>query len=231
MAKACAYFMQFCTQIHQYFAGLYRRSQKFWNVTVKRFFIKNEEEEDIPLAETISHKEKIVVLGRLLKNESLAIEKRAQAANRMGLLSFTGGPTTGKFVAKYMKEVAHLLQNHPMAPKAKILLLQGIASWCYLNPVGQKKAKRLKFIPILVEILEDRFDSTIKSEINSNLLVKFWTCYVLSVMTCNNLPCMKELKEYTTLKYHLQILTTENWSGWPENYAEVLYFLIGFHRN
>lgn len=94
MAKAYAYFMQFCAQIHQYFAGLYRRSQKFWNVTVKRFFIKNEEEEDIPLAETISHKEKIVVLGRLLKNESLAIEKRAQAANRMGLLSFTGTDLT-----------------------------------------------------------------------------------------------------------------------------------------
>lgn len=130
-----------------------------------------------------------------------------------------------------MKEAAHLLKDHEMPPKAKVLLLQSVACWCYLNPVSQRRAKHLKLIPILTEIFEDKLDSTIKSEINSSLLVKFWTCYVLSVMTCNNLSCIKELKDCHPLKYHLQILANENWSGWPENFAEVLYFLIGFHRS
>ncbi|XP_027457826.2 armadillo-like helical domain-containing protein 2 [Zalophus californianus] len=230
MAKTRVYYVRCWTWIYHYFVGLYRRVQKFWNVTVKHFFVK-EEEEDVPSAESIFHKEKIVVLGHLLKDESLAVEKRAQAAYQIGLLAFTGGPTAGKFADEYMKEVAHLLKDHDMAPKVKILLLQSIACWCYLNPVSQKRAKHLKFIPILVEVFEDKLNSTTKSEINNSLLVKFWTCYVLSVMTCNNLSCIKELKNHRILKYHLQILATENWSGWPENFAEVLYVLIGFHRN
>ncbi|XP_008691160.1 armadillo-like helical domain-containing protein 2 [Ursus maritimus] len=231
MAKTRVYYVQCWMQVYHYFVGLYRRLRKFWNVTVKHFFTKKKEEEDTSSAESIFHKEKIVVLGHLLKNESLAIEKRAQAAHRIGLLAFTGGPTAGKFAAEYMKEAAHLLKDHEMPPKAKVLLLQSVACWCYLNPVSQRRAKHLKLIPILTEIFEDKLDSTIKSEINSSLLVKFWTCYVLSVMTCNNLSCIKELKDCHPLKYHLQILANENWSGWPENFAEVLYFLIGFHRS
>lgn len=90
MSKARTYYVQFSTQIYQYFAGLYQRLQKFWNVTVRRFFIKKKKEEDIPSAGSIFHKEKFVVLGRVLKNQSLAIEKRAQAAYRIGLLAFTG---------------------------------------------------------------------------------------------------------------------------------------------
>lgn len=157
----------------------------------------------------------------------LNIPKTSESANTC----FTGGPTAGKFAAEYMKEVAHLLQDHNMAPKIKIPLLQSVACWCYLNPVSQRRAKHLQFIPILTGIFDNRLESTIKSEINNHLLVQFWTCYVLSVMTCNNLSCMQELKDCSSLKYHLQMLASENWSGWPENFAEVLYFLIGFHRN
>lgn len=61
---------------------------------MKHFFTKKKEEEDTSSAESIFHKEKIVVLGHLLKNESLAIEKRAQAAHRIGLLAFTGTDLT-----------------------------------------------------------------------------------------------------------------------------------------
>ncbi|XP_057556162.1 armadillo-like helical domain-containing protein 2 [Hippopotamus amphibius kiboko] len=230
MAKAQAYHMQFWIQVYRYFVGMYHRLQKCWSV-VKGFFTKKKEEEHIPPAESIFHKEKIVALGHMLKDKSLALEQRAQAAYRIGLLAFTGGPTAGNFAAEYMKEVAYLLQNCEMAPKTKILLLQSVASWCYLSPVNQRRAKHLQFIPILLDIFDNRLESTMKSEINSNLLVKFWSCYVLSVMTCNNLSCVQELKDNSTLKYHLQMLASENWSGWPENFAEVLYFLIGFHRN
>ncbi|KAG8520368.1 Rho family-interacting cell polarization regulator 2 [Galemys pyrenaicus] len=215
--------------ISRYFGGLYRNLRKFWNVNIKGLCSEEKKEIRIPPVECIFHKEKIVVLGHMVKNKKLSIEKRAQAAYRIGLLAFTGGPTAGKFAAEYMKEVANLLKHQEMAPKPKILLLQSVACWCYLNPISQKRAKHMQFIRILIEVFYQMDESDVKSE--ANLLIKFWTCYVLSVMTCNNVSCMNELKEYPHLKYHLQMLASENWSGWSENFAEVLYFLIGFHKN
>lgn len=57
------------------------------------FFVKKKTER-IPPAETIFHKEKIMALGHILKNKSLAIEERARAAHRIGLLAFTGTDAT-----------------------------------------------------------------------------------------------------------------------------------------
>ncbi|KAI5130358.1 Armadillo-Like Helical Domain-Containing Protein 2 [Manis pentadactyla] len=88
MANTHVYYMQFGTQIYEYFVGLYQCFQKFWSVTVKGFFLKKKKEH-IPTVEDIFHKEKIVMHGHMLKDKSLAIEKRAEAAYRIGLLAFT----------------------------------------------------------------------------------------------------------------------------------------------
>lgn len=82
--------MRFFAQVRQYFAGLYQRLQNFWNAKVKAFFVKKEEEERVPPAESIFHKEKMVVLGQVLRNKALPVENRARAAYQIGLLAFTG---------------------------------------------------------------------------------------------------------------------------------------------
>ncbi|XP_010594485.1 armadillo-like helical domain-containing protein 2 [Loxodonta africana] len=230
MAKSHGFCRRFWLQIYQYFVRLYQGFQKFWQVNIKGFFV-TKEEEHISSVESIFHKEKILVLGHMLRNKSLAIEKRAQAAYRIGMLSFTGGPIAGQFAGEYMKDVYDLLKTQEMGPKVKISLLQSVACWCYLNPASQRRAKHLHFIPLLISFIEDRCESTIKSEINSHLLVKCWTCYVLSVLMCNNSSCMKMVRDYSSVKNQLEILASEDWSGWPENFAEVLYFLVGFHKN
>ncbi|XP_008145530.1 armadillo-like helical domain-containing protein 2 [Eptesicus fuscus] len=230
MAKARVSSVQYEPPVYQCVVRLGQCLRRFWNVHVMSFFGKQEEEERIPPGQSIFHKEKIVALGQMLKNKFLTIEERAQAAHRIGLLAFTGGPMAGRFAAEYMKEVALLLQNAQVAPKTRILLLQSVACWCYLNPITQKRAKFLKLVPILTAIFDTVPESASKN-VNSSLLLKFWACYTLSVMTCNNVSYMEELREYQSLKHHLQALSRENWEGWPENFAEVLYFLIGFHRH
>lgn len=137
----------------------------------------------------------------------------------------------GRFAAEHMKEVALLLQDAQAAPKARVLLLQSVACWCYLNPITQKRAKFLKLVPILTAMLDPDPEPAAGGSASGGLLVKFWACYTLSVMTCNNVSYVEELREYYPLKHHLQALARENWEGWPENFAEVLYFLIGFHRH
>ncbi|XP_003788431.1 uncharacterized protein C6orf229 homolog [Otolemur garnettii] len=235
MARSSDICVRIWVKIHSYFVRLCQQLQNFWNfstVTVKSFFFKkeeDEEEEKFSSADSIFHKEKFVALGHMLKDNSLSLEKRAEAARQIGLLAFTGGPTAGKFATEYMKEVAYLLQYEKMAPKLKILLIQSVACWCYLNPVSQKKAKNMRFIPIFISCLEKSSESPTTNE--NEVLVKFWTCYALSAMTCNNSSVVRELREYPNLKYHLHELAGYCWRGWSENFAEVLYFLIGLHKH
>ncbi|XP_012372127.1 uncharacterized protein C6orf229 homolog [Octodon degus] len=211
------------------FLRLRAHLQQCWDVTVTDYFV-NKEEEPIPLTDSTFYKERITALGYMLKNKSLSLEIRAQAAKKIGILAFTGGPGAEKLAAEYMKEVAYMLQSEEVAPKIKILLLQSVACWFYLNPGSQKAARRLHFIPLLVKLLESPPQHSVRVEKN-RLMVKFWTCYALCVLVYNNLSFLKELKEYSALKYNLQVLASENWMGWPENFAELLHHLTCLYNN
>ncbi|XP_043837576.1 armadillo-like helical domain-containing protein 2 [Dromiciops gliroides] len=186
-------------------------------------------EKNSNVAESIFHKEKIAILGYQLKNKTLPIEKRAQAAHKLGLLAFTGGPMAAKWVSDYMHDVVSILQKGNIPPHVKVLLLESMSSWCYINIAGQKKIKIINIIPLLVSFLEEMPENPHSKE--SELPVKFWSCYLLTVIICNNIPAIRDLGEYEHLKYLLQILASENWQGWPENFAEVLFFLMGYHRD
>lgn len=90
-------FRRICNQTRRSFPKLLKSFRRFWN-TVKRWFAKiKEEEEPISAAECIFHKEKITELGHTLKNTALSLEKRALAAQKIGLLAFTGNIAASQF--------------------------------------------------------------------------------------------------------------------------------------
>ncbi|XP_036608618.1 armadillo-like helical domain-containing protein 2 [Trichosurus vulpecula] len=213
-----------CQQCMALIVGIFTKIFSFF----KNLCFHQRKEKKASAVESVFHKEKIVILGYQLKNRSLSLEKRAQAAFRLGLLAFTGGPMAAKWVSDYMNDIALLLQRENLPPRIKIMLLQSVSSWCYLNVWGQKRARFVNIIAILVSFLEEEVTNP---ELKSSMMpVKFWSCYLLAIIICNNMPVVQELTHHTSLKFSLQLLASENWLGWPENFAEVLFFLLGYHR-
>ncbi|XP_044514059.1 armadillo-like helical domain-containing protein 2 [Gracilinanus agilis] len=204
---------------------LFRKIHKL----LERCGLAEEQEKKMFIGETIFHKEKIIPLGFELRNQTLPLEKRALAAHKMGQLAFTGGQMAAKWVTDYMSDVAILLCDENASPQVMVMLIESMCSWCYLNPVGQKKARLINMIPILMHLLEEENIRNIPKE--PMIIIKFWACYLLCIISCNNALCIQQLREYTNIKPVLKLLAKLNWQGWPDNYAQVLFYLMGFQMN
>ncbi|XP_003429282.1 armadillo-like helical domain-containing protein 2 isoform X2 [Ornithorhynchus anatinus] len=202
-----------------------------WEAYIQPYFVEKEEK-FYTTVENIFHKEKINRFGKSLRDAELPVATKAEAVMKMGLLAYTGGPKGSKCALEYMPDMVALLQEPTLTAAEKIRLLKGLAGLCYIDSSSQNKAKKLHLVHILLDYLEPDGDSlSSDTGLHSTSLVKFWTCYLMSVITCNNHHSIKILKNIPGLKQKLKFLASQNWSGWPENYAEVLYFLVGFHKN
>ncbi|XP_038627445.1 armadillo-like helical domain-containing protein 2 [Tachyglossus aculeatus] len=223
--RSCGdYVVQFCLQTVAQVLAL-------WDAYIQPYFVEKEER-FYTTVENVFHKEKINSFGQSLKDAELPVATKAEAVMKMGLLAYTGGPKGSKCALEYMPEMVQLLQEPTLTATEKIQLLKGLAGLCYVNGSSKTRAQKLDLLRILLDYLDPDGDSgSSDPAFHSTGLVKFWTCYLMSVITCNHHHSIKVLREVPGLKQNLKFLAGQNWSGWPENYAEVLYFLVGFHKH
>uniref|UniRef100_A0A674I116 Armadillo like helical domain containing 2 n=1 Tax=Terrapene triunguis TaxID=2587831 RepID=A0A674I116_9SAUR len=196
---------------------------------IKTFFSSVKEEPYNPTG-SIFHKQKIVRYGTNVRNTQLPLEQRAEAAKNIGLLAYTGGPNAGMHASEYIQDLIDILHMPGTSANVRILVLQGLCGICYINYSNQNKVKDLNLADVLfVCLIEDENSSPASNHIT---MVKFWVCYLLTVLCCNNIPYIRILQELggQLLETKLKILSSMEWSGWPDNYAEVLFSLLGFHK-
>ncbi|KAM9165634.1 armadillo-like helical domain-containing protein 2 [Pangshura tecta] len=144
--------------------------------------------------------------------------------------SIAGGPNAGIYASDYIQDLIDILHMPDTSANVRILVLQGLCGICYINYSNQNKVKDLNLANVLFVCLTEDENSSPAS--NHITVVKFWVCYLLTVLCCNNIPYIRKLHELggQMLETKLKSLSRMEWSGWPDNYAEVLFSLLGFHK-
>ncbi|KAF7245235.1 Armadillo-like helical domain-containing protein 2 [Varanus komodoensis] len=190
--------------------------------------IQDTREPAIKLIDPIFHHHKIKTYAIDLRNAELPLEKRALAALYIGLLAYTGGISAAELVSQYIKDMIDILIMPDTSGKVRIAVLKGLCGVCYLSYTNQNEAKENHLTEILISYLDEDEDSP---EADSDLItVKFWVCYLMTVVCCNNTPCIKLFHEVggQMLEKKLDSLSNMDWFGWPQNYAKLMFMLMGY---
>ncbi|XP_062985859.1 armadillo-like helical domain-containing protein 2 [Elgaria multicarinata webbii] len=187
-------------------------------------------EPPIKLLDPIFHNHKIKTYGLALRNAELPLEERAIAALYIGLLAYTGGITAAELASQYIQDMIDILIMPDTSGKVRIAMLKGLCGVCYINYANQNKAKESHLTEILISYLDEDEDSP---EADPDLIiVKFWVCYLMTIVCCNNIPYIKLFHEVggQMLQKRLESLSNMEWFGWPQNYATLMSVLIGYQR-
>ncbi|XP_042319849.1 armadillo-like helical domain-containing protein 2 [Sceloporus undulatus] len=192
--------------------------------------IKQIREPPIKLIDPIFHHHKIKTYGIDLRNAELPLEERATAALYIGLLAYTGGVSAARLAAEYIQDMIDILIMPNTSGKVMIAVLKGLCGACYINCTNQNEAKENHLAEVLIAYLDEDEDSPDADP--DIILVKFWVCYLMTVVCCNNIPYIKLLQEMgeQTLQKRLESLSNKEWLGWPQNYAELMFLLMGYQK-
>ncbi|XP_074841557.1 armadillo-like helical domain-containing protein 2 [Carettochelys insculpta] len=209
--------------------SIFKKLQGCYETCIKTFS-SSEKEEPYNPNDSVFHKQKIVRYGTDVRNTQLPLEERAHAAKNIGMLAYTGGTNAGLYASEYIQDLIDILHMPDTSAKVRILVLQGLCGICYINYSNQNKVKDLNLADVLLACLTE--DEDLSPASNRITVVKFWVCYLLTVLCCNDIPYIKLLHELggQMLETNLKFLSSMEWSGWPDNYAEVLFSLLGFHK-
>ncbi|XP_069771603.1 armadillo-like helical domain-containing protein 2 [Narcine bancroftii] len=198
--------------------GIFQRNNHEQNLFL------NSEESKNPIDEDNVHIKHIRSYGETLQKTHLPLSSRLQAAESLGIISFTGGPEAANCAQAYIEDLVHFLNQTLFTEKDKITVLQSLSGICYNNSSNQSFVVDLQILITLVAILNTR------NTHHMTIKVKFWACYLLNVLCCNNIPVIQRLNKVRHLHPSLIHLSELSWFGWPKNYAQVLIYLLGFEK-
>ncbi|XP_032895889.1 armadillo-like helical domain-containing protein 2 [Amblyraja radiata] len=200
------------------FLGIFRRSK-----TSHEFFHNPEEDVDYKLRDKVYTKQ-IKDYGEALQNTHLPLHNRLQAAVSLGIISYTGGPEAANYAQAYIEPLLRYLNQTIYTEKDQITVLQSLAGICYNNAPNQCIMVDQQLLTTLVSMINSRNSNV------TSIKVKFWACYLLHVLCCNNIPIIRRLNKAKYLHSSLIHLSELSWIGWPDNYAQVLIYILGFEK-
>ncbi len=122
-----------------------------------------------------------------------------------------------------MVNMVELLKTPDLADQHIIRVLEGLSAICYLHVANQDKAQALRLPDTLLEFVSPTSKLSFTSQ--------HWSCYLLNILCCHNIPIICHLKESEALQSNLEKLESLDWERWPLNYAQELLRVLGFQQS
>ncbi|XP_016359856.1 uncharacterized protein C6orf229 [Sinocyclocheilus anshuiensis] len=122
-----------------------------------------------------------------------------------------------------MASMVELLKTPDLTDQHIIQLLEGLSAICYLHVANQDKAQALGLPDTLLEFVSPTSKLSFTSQ--------RWSCYLLNILCCHNIPIICHLKDSEALQSSLEKLASLDWEKWPLNYAQELLKVLGFQQN
>uniref|UniRef100_A0A8C7PS12 Uncharacterized protein n=1 Tax=Oncorhynchus mykiss TaxID=8022 RepID=A0A8C7PS12_ONCMY len=192
-----------------------QRIALFYSNHIKNYLFPNDEGSDE--GNKNLHYKKIRLAGQDIQNTELPLEKRVLAVHNIGLLGYTGGYAAATCAAEYMPAMADFLKQHSLSDDQRISVS---CIKCQAKNVSDNLVRNLH--------LQELMDPTCPLSLSTK--AKMWSCYLLNILCCNNIPVIRTLVGSQSLRLTLEALEGQDWYGWPKNYARELLCIL-FHRS
>uniref|UniRef100_A0A8C8IPA3 Uncharacterized protein n=1 Tax=Oncorhynchus tshawytscha TaxID=74940 RepID=A0A8C8IPA3_ONCTS len=181
---------------------MFQRIALFYSNHIKNYLFPNDEGSDEGNKKL--HYKKIRLAGQDIQNTELPLENRVLAVHNIGLLGYTGGYAAATCAAEYMPAMADFLKQHTI--KYNFCIKFQAKNW------SDNLVRNLH--------LQELMDPTCPLSLSTK--AKMWSCYLLNILCCNNIPVIRTLVGSQSLRLTLEALEGQDWYGWPKNYAREL---------
>ncbi|XP_014033759.2 armadillo-like helical domain-containing protein 2 [Salmo salar] len=197
-----------------------QRIALFYSNHIKNYLFPNDEGSDE--GDKNLHYRKIRLAGQDIQDTELPLEKRVLAVHNIGLLGYTGGYAAATCAAEYMPAMADFLKQPSLSDDQRISVLEGLSGVCYVHLTNQKQAHSMGLYATLQELMDPTCPLSLSTK------AKMWSCYLLNILCCNNIPVIRTLVGSQSLRLTLEALEGQDWYGWPKNCARELLCMLGF---
>ncbi|KAJ7991593.1 hypothetical protein DPEC_G00285500 [Dallia pectoralis] len=119
-----------------------------------------------------------------------------------------------------MPVMADFLKQPSLSAHQRTIVLEGLSGVCHVHVANQKLAESLGIHITLQELMDSAGPLTLDTK------AELWSCYLLNILCCNNIPLIRILERSESLKRSLEDLENHDWFGWPKNYARELLCIL-----
>ena len=168
--------------------------------------------------ETDLYRRDILEANMKLKRPNSTVDEKIREIRKLGVMSWTGGPSASKFAKKYFVDYLEWLGDPEQSDNLRIALLKSIVEISWLNDDVKSALSEKNILKTISHILDENKDTCEE--------IQRWAAYTLLCLATGSHIVQRELLKIDDLEPKLRKLSLDSWYYWKINAAGLLTQLL-----